>query len=134
VSASGDELKMMEPADPVAVSGVVTNSLVETAGSAFSSVGNVSGAGETCCGFSSTAEAELSTGRWLSTRAMSLFGCGECSSSIADSRGDGISSRPGVLRDVLWSGSSERLSDSVFFCEGGETFFVLLELRAAIPA
>lgn len=54
---------MMELADPVAVSSVVTNSLVETAGSAFSSVGNVSEAGETCCGFSSTTEAELSTGR-----------------------------------------------------------------------
>jgi hypothetical protein len=91
----------MELADPVAVSSdVVTNSLVETA---FSSVGNGSGAGETCCGFSSTVEAELSTGKWLSTRARSLFGCGECSSSIADSGGDGI--------------SSERLSDSDFFCE-----------------
>jgi hypothetical protein len=91
----------MELADPVAVSSdVVTNSSVETA---FSSVGNGSGAGETCCGFSSTVEAELSTGKWLSTRARSLFGCGECSSSIADSGGDGI--------------SSERLSDSDFFCE-----------------
>jgi hypothetical protein len=69
-------------------------------------VGDDSGAGETCCGFSST-----------STRARSLFGCGECSSSIADSGGDGISSRPEVLREVLWSGSSERLSDSAFFCE-----------------
>jgi hypothetical protein len=108
---------MMELADPVTAFDVVANSLVEAAGSAFSSVGNVSGAGETCCGFSSTVEAELSTGRWLSTRARSLFGCGECSSSIADSGGDGISSRLEVFRDVLWSGWSERLSDSVFFCE-----------------
>jgi hypothetical protein len=102
---------MMELADPVAVSDVVTNSLVETAGSAFSSVGNVSGAGETCCGFSSTAETELLTGRWLSTRAMLLFGCRECSLSIADSGGDGVSSGPEALLDILWSGSSERLSD-----------------------
>jgi hypothetical protein len=92
---------MMELADSVAAPDVVTNSSVETTGSAFSSVGNGSGAGETCCGFSSMVEAELSTGRWLSTRAMSLFGCVE------------------VPRDVLWSGSSERLSESIF---SGEEF------------
>jgi len=107
----------MELADPVIAPDVVTNSLVEIAGSAFSSVGNVSGAGETCYGLSLAVEAEFSTGRWLLTRAMSLFGCGECSSSIADSGGDGISSRPEVLRDALWSGSSERLSESIFSCE-----------------
>jgi hypothetical protein len=107
----------MELADPVTAPDVVANSLAETARSTFSSVGNVSGAGEICCGLSSTVEAEFSTGRWLSTRAMSLFGCGECSSSIADSGGDGISSRPEVLRDALWSGSSERLSESSFSCE-----------------
>jgi hypothetical protein len=45
---------MMELTRPVAVSEVVTKSSVETAGSAFSSVRNVSGAGETRCGFSST--------------------------------------------------------------------------------
>jgi hypothetical protein len=91
----------MELADPVAVSSdVVTNSLVETA---FSSVRNSSGASETCYGFSLTVEAELSTSKWLLTRARSLFGYGEYSSSIVDSRGDGI--------------SSKRLSDSDFFYE-----------------
>jgi hypothetical protein len=90
----------MELTRPVAVSEVVTKSSVETAGSAFSSVRNVSGAGETCCGFSSTVETKLSIGRWLSTRTMSLFGCGKCSSSIADSRGDGVSFGLRVARDV----------------------------------
>jgi hypothetical protein len=44
---------MMELADPVAVSDRVVNSSVE----------NVSGAGDTFCGFSSAVEAELLTGR-----------------------------------------------------------------------
>jgi hypothetical protein len=51
----------MELTDPVIVSSdVVTNSLVETA---FSSVENGPGAGETYCGFSSIVEAELSTSK-----------------------------------------------------------------------
>jgi hypothetical protein len=85
---------MMELTDPVAVSDVVTKSPVETAESAFSSVGNVSGTGGICRVFSSTAEAELSTGRPLSNGALLLFGCRECS-----------------------SGSSERLRELIFSCE-----------------
>jgi len=79
---------------------VVANSSIETA---FSSIRNGSGTSETCYGFSSMVEAKLLTSKWLSTRARSLFGYGECSSSIANSRGDGI--------------SFKRLSDSDFFCE-----------------
>jgi hypothetical protein len=52
---------MMELADPVTALDVVANSFVEAAGSAFSSVRNVSGAGDTCCGLSSAVEAEFST-------------------------------------------------------------------------
>lgn len=88
---------MIELADPVIAPDMVANLLVEIAGSAFSSVRNVSGAGEICCGLSLTVEAKFLTGRWLLTRAMLLFSCGECSSSIVDSRGDSISSRLEVL-------------------------------------
>ena len=91
----------MELADPVIAPDVVTNSLVEIAGSAFSSVGNVSGAGETCYGLSLVVKAKFSTSKWLLTRAILLFGCKECSSSVVNSGGNGISFKLKVLRDIL---------------------------------
>jgi hypothetical protein len=91
----------MELVDPVPFSfNVVTNSLVKTT---FSLVRNGSRVNETCCGFSLMVEAKLLTSKWLLTRARLLFGCEEYSSSIVDSRGDGI--------------LSERLSDLDFFYE-----------------
>jgi hypothetical protein len=50
------------------------------------------GAGDACCGFSSIVQAGLLAGRWLSTLAMLLFSCGECSSGIADSGVEGTPS------------------------------------------
>jgi hypothetical protein len=85
----------MELADAVKVFGVA-GVLGERSGYAFLFAGNVSGAGETCCGFSLAVEAELLTGRWVLTRAMLLFGCGECSSDITGCGGDGISLGPEV--------------------------------------
>jgi hypothetical protein len=53
----------MELADPVIAFDMVANSLVETTGSAFSLVRNVSRAAEICCGLSLAVEAEFLIGR-----------------------------------------------------------------------
>jgi hypothetical protein len=81
---------MIELANPVIAFDVVANLLVKVAGFAFSLVKNDSGASETCYGLSLAVEAKFLTGKWLLTRAMSLFGCKECSSSVVDSGGDSI--------------------------------------------
>jgi hypothetical protein len=62
LSTSSDKL-IIKLANPIAISDVITNLSVKTAETAFLLVKNVSGAGETCCGFSLIVEAELLTGR-----------------------------------------------------------------------
>jgi hypothetical protein len=92
---SGDKLKTIKLTNAIKVFRVA-GVLEERSGYAFLFARNVSGASETCCGFSLAVKAELLTGRWVLTRAMLLFGCRKCSSDITGYGGDGISLGPKV--------------------------------------
>jgi len=101
VFASGNKLKIIKLANPVIAFNMVANLLVKVIGFAFSLVKNVSGASKTCYGLSLVVKAKFSTSKWLLTRAILLFGCKECSSSVVNSGGNGISFKLKVLRDIL---------------------------------